>query len=68
MGSSGRIRLELTPASINAAVANQKGGTIVTEGGQVYLQAAALNQAMATVLQSGSIAISHGGPSVCGAL
>jgi filamentous hemagglutinin family protein len=55
MGSSGRIRLELTPASINAAVANQKGGTIVTEGGQVYLQAAALNQAMATVLQSGSI-------------
>jgi filamentous hemagglutinin family protein len=55
MGSSGRIRLELTPASINAAVANQKGGTIVTGGGQVYLQAAALNQAMASVLQSGSI-------------
>ncbi len=55
IGQSGRIRLELTPASINAAVANHKGGTIVTEGGQVYLQAAALNQAMATVLQSGSI-------------
>jgi filamentous hemagglutinin family protein len=55
LGSSGRIRLELTPASISAAVANQQGGTIVTEGGQVYLQAAALNQALATVLQSGSI-------------
>ncbi len=55
LGSSGRIRLELTPASISAAVANHKGGTIVTEGGQVYLQAAALNQAMATVFQSGSI-------------
>jgi len=55
IGSSGRIRLELTPASISAAVANHKGGTIVTEGGQVYLQAAALNQAMATVLQSGRI-------------
>jgi filamentous hemagglutinin family protein len=55
LGTSGRIRLELTPASINAAVANHKGGTIVTEGGQVYLQAAAVNAALASVLQSGSI-------------
>jgi filamentous hemagglutinin family protein len=55
LGRSGRIKLELTPASINAAVANQKGGTIVTEGGQVYLQAAAVNSAVASILQSGSI-------------
>ena len=55
IGQSGRIKLELSPASINAAVANQKGGTIVTEGGQVYLQAAAVNAALATIIQSGSI-------------
>jgi filamentous hemagglutinin family protein len=55
LGTSGRIRLELTPASINAAVANHKGATIVTEGGQVYLQAAAVNAALASVLKSGSI-------------
>lgn len=55
IGQSGRIKLELTPASINAAVANHKGGTIVTEGGQVYLQAAAVNAALASIIQSGSI-------------
>ncbi len=55
IGSSGRIRLELTPASISAAVANHKGGTIVTEGGQVYLQAAAVNAALAHIIQSGRI-------------
>jgi filamentous hemagglutinin family protein len=55
IGPSGRIRLELTPASISAAVANHKGGTIVTEGGQVYLQAAAVNAALARIIQSGSI-------------
>ena len=52
---SGRIKLELSPSSINAAVSNAKGGTIVTEGGQVYMQAAALNSAVASILQSGGI-------------
>ena len=55
VSGSGRIKLELSPSSINAAVANAKGGTIVTEGGQVYMQAAALNSAVASILQSGSI-------------
>ena len=34
LGRTGKIKLELTPASINAAVANQKDGVIVAEGGQ----------------------------------
>ncbi|MDP4733711.1 MAG: filamentous hemagglutinin N-terminal domain-containing protein, partial [Limnohabitans sp.] len=55
LGRTGKIKLELTPASINASVANQKGGVIVAEGGQVYLQAAALSQVLASVLNSGSI-------------
>ncbi len=55
VGRTGKIKLELSPASINAAVANQKDGVIVAEGGQVYLQAAALGQAVASVLNSGSI-------------
>ncbi|PUE10844.1 hypothetical protein B9Z51_00360 [Limnohabitans sp. T6-5] len=55
MTGTGRIKMELSPAAINAAVANQKGGSIVTEGGQVYMQAAAMGNAMASVLQSGSI-------------
>ncbi|WP_090142262.1 YDG domain-containing protein [Limnohabitans sp. DM1] len=52
---SRRIKMELTPSAINAAVANQKGGSIVTEGGQVYMQAAAVGSAMASVMQSGGI-------------
>ena len=55
VSGSGRIKLELSPSRINAAVANTKSGTIVTEGGQVYMQAAALNSAVASILQSGSI-------------
>ena len=55
IGRTGKIKLELTPASINASVANQKDGVIVAEGGQVYMQAAALGQAVASVLNSGSI-------------
>ncbi|TXI66165.1 MAG: filamentous hemagglutinin N-terminal domain-containing protein [Limnohabitans sp.] len=55
VSGTGRIKLELSPASINAAVANSKEGAIVTQGGQVYMQAAALHTAMASVLQSGSI-------------
>ncbi|PIT81889.1 YDG domain-containing protein [Limnohabitans sp. 15K] len=55
ISGSGRIKLELSPSRINAAVANAKGGTIVTEGGQVYMQAAVLNSAVASIIQSGSI-------------
>src|SRR5574343_762297 len=55
LSSSGRVKLELSPAQINASVANTKDGVIVTEGGQVYMQAAAVNKVMASVLQSGSI-------------
>jgi hypothetical protein len=55
IGRTGKIKLELSPASINASVANQKGGVIVAEGGQVYMQAAALSQAVASVLHSGHI-------------
>jgi filamentous hemagglutinin family protein len=55
VSGSGRIQLELSPSRINAAVANAKGGTLVTEGGQVYMQAAALSSAVASIIQSGSI-------------
>ncbi len=55
MTGTGRIKMALSPSAINAAVANQKGGTIVTEGGQVYMQVAAMGHVMASVLQSGSI-------------
>jgi filamentous hemagglutinin family protein len=55
IGRTGKIKLELSPTSINASVANQKGGVIVAEGGQVYMQAAALGQAVASVLHSGHI-------------
>jgi trimeric autotransporter adhesin len=55
LGSTGKIRLELSPASINASVANRKGGVIVAEGGQVYLQASAVGGALASVQQSGQI-------------
>ncbi|PUE11644.1 hypothetical protein B9Z51_05050 [Limnohabitans sp. T6-5] len=52
---SSRIKMELTPSAINAAVANQRGGSIVSEGGQVYMQAAAVGSAIASVMQSGGI-------------
>jgi len=55
ISGSGRIKLELSPSSINAAVSNAKGAAIVTNGGQVYMQAAALNNAVANIIQSGSI-------------
>lgn len=55
LSHTGRIKLELTPAHINASVANHRDGVIVTEGGQVYMQAAAVNSAIASVLQSGGI-------------
>ena len=52
---TGRIKFELTPSAINAAVANQLGGAIVAEGGQVFLQASAANGAIASVMHSGGI-------------
>ncbi len=55
VSGSGRIKLELTPGSLNAAVSNSKDGTIVTQGGQVYMQAAALQDAVASIIQSGRI-------------
>ncbi|PUE10298.1 autotransporter-associated beta strand repeat-containing protein [Limnohabitans sp. T6-20] len=53
LSGSGRIKLELTAGDINASVKNS--GSIVSEGGQVYMQALALNRAAAQVIQSGSI-------------
>jgi filamentous hemagglutinin family protein len=53
VSGSGRIKLELSAADINASVKNT--GQIVSEGGQVYMQALALNRAAAQVIQSGSI-------------
>ena len=55
VSGSGRIKLELSPSRINAAVANGKTGTIVTEGGQVYMQAASLSTMVASIIQSGNI-------------
>mgnify|MGYP006174873753 CR=1 FL=1 len=55
IGRTGKIKLELSPSSINASVANQKGGLIVAEGGQVYMQAAAIPSALASIVHSGSI-------------
>ena len=55
LSGSGRIKLELSPSAINAAVSNSKEGTIVTQGGQVYMQAAALNTAVASIIQSGAV-------------
>ena len=52
---SKRVRLELDPAAINTAVNNTESGVIVTEGGQVLLQAAALSSAVASVTHSGRI-------------
>ncbi|MDH6242125.1 filamentous hemagglutinin family protein [Polynucleobacter sphagniphilus] len=52
LSSSGKIKLELSPAAINTAVTNSSTGTIVAEGGQVYLQASALNDVAATAVSS----------------
>jgi hypothetical protein len=55
IGRTGKIKLELSPASINTSVANQKGGLIVAEGGQVYMQAASIPSALASIVHSGHI-------------
>lgn len=52
---SKRVRLELDPAAINTAVRNTESGVLVTEGGQVLLQAAAISTAVASVTHSGNI-------------
>ncbi len=55
MTSSGKIKIQLSADSINSAIENTKNGVIVTEGGQVYLQAAVANNAMAAIKNSGQI-------------
>jgi filamentous hemagglutinin family protein len=52
---SKRVRLELDPATVNTAVNNTSSGVIMTEGGQVLLQAAAISTAVASVTHSGKI-------------
>lgn len=62
VSSSGKIKLELTPSAINATVSNTSNGVIVAEGGQVYLQASAINDAaansIASVTVSGEVDVS----------
>ncbi len=50
---SSKVRLELTPSTINASVEN--GGTITTDGGQVLMQAAAVADAVASITHTGTI-------------
>jgi filamentous hemagglutinin family protein len=52
---SKRVRLELAPAAVNTAINNTENGVIVTEGGQVLMQAGALATAVASVTHSGNI-------------
>lgn len=55
VSSSGRIKMEVSPASINAVVENTQNGVIVSEGGQVYIQASTLNDAVASIVSAGKI-------------
>ena len=55
VSNSGRIKMELDPASVNAAVNNTQNGVNVTSGGQVLMQASVVNDAIATAT------ISHAG-------
>ena len=55
VSNSGRIKMELSPASINAAVENTQNGVIVSQGGQVYIQASSLNDAVASLSNEGQI-------------
>jgi filamentous hemagglutinin family protein len=50
---SSKVRLELSPAALNASISNS--GAITTEGGQVLVQAAAISDAVASISHSGSI-------------
>ena len=56
LSASGKIKLELTQSAVNAMVSNTAKGTIVAEGGQVYMQAAALNDAAASTANTASTA------------
>jgi autotransporter-associated beta strand protein len=56
LSSTGKIKLELLPSTIQAMVDNH--GVIVAEGGQVYMQASAIGDALAQVVQSGRIDVS----------
>lgn len=58
LSASGKITFELTPASINTSVSNTAGGIIQATDGQVYMRAASLNGALASILQAGSIDVS----------
>ena len=58
MSASGKITFEMTPASINTSVGNTAGGLIQAEDGQVYMRAASLNGALASVMQAGAIDVS----------
>ncbi|MDN3545891.1 filamentous hemagglutinin N-terminal domain-containing protein, partial [Kinneretia asaccharophila] len=60
LSGTGKIRLALSPAAVDMAVSNAKEGVIVSEGGQVLLRAQAVNQAVASLLQSGKIDASAG--------
>jgi filamentous hemagglutinin family protein len=55
VSSSGRIKMEVSSASINAVVENTQNGVIVSEGGQVYIQASSLNDAVARIASAGTI-------------
>ena len=52
---SQRVHLSVSAAAINTAVTNTADGVIVTEGGQVLLQAAALTDSVASVMHLGRI-------------
>ena len=54
---SGRIKLEVSADAINAAVSNTNNGVIQAAGGQVYIQAGALNDAAAIAI-SGTVDVS----------
>ena len=56
LSASGKIKLELTQSAVNAMVSNTAKGTIVAEGGQVYMQAAALNDAVGSTANTASTA------------
>ena len=50
-----KVRLEIAPASINTSIQNTSSGVIVTEGGKVLMQAAAISDAVANITHNGSI-------------
>ena len=55
MTGSGLITLDITPATAAAAVENGSAGVIAAPNGQIYLNAAAANSYVASVMNSGSL-------------